>query len=274
MTAATGEDRRPHIFGGRLGAVSFLLLVLLAITGCGNGDADGDQNAKPRAGLMTSLPLAWGKGDLNEVVRGESAPEPAYRELEQHFELVPLDDLEAPGDANMDLLILAQPRRLSPEELVAVDRWVREGGRALIFADPALQWESDLALGDKRRPLFTSLLSPLLSHWGLELLLPMDRAEMTTRLIFEDKVLLTAVPGIFQAQSGDTVDADCAIHAEDLIARCAVGKGRVEVIADADLLDSQFWQADGWWQSLTGAPSDNMDYVVARALDLAGKSAS
>ena len=77
-----------------------------------------------------------------------------------------LDSFDALNVRSTPLLLLAQPRALAPAEMVKLDSWVRDGGKLLILADPALQWGSLYPLGDKRRPLFTSLLSPLFSHWG------------------------------------------------------------------------------------------------------------
>src|SRR3546814_11525492 len=71
--------------------------------------------------------------------------------------------------AGADLLILAQPRALTPVELLVVDEGVRAGGRALLFADPALHWAGELP-PHLPRPPRTSLIRPLLSHSGLELL--------------------------------------------------------------------------------------------------------
>jgi hypothetical protein len=89
--------------------------------------------------------------------------------LEQRFRLVPLDYLSADALAPHDTLLLAQPRALSAEENVALDGWVRGGGSLLLFADPMMTGESRFNLGDRRRPQDVALLSPILTHWDLEL---------------------------------------------------------------------------------------------------------
>ena len=50
------------------------------------------------------------------------------------------------------LLLAAQPQALTAERLVALDDWVRAGGRLVLLADPSLRWESSRPLGDRFRP--------------------------------------------------------------------------------------------------------------------------
>src|SRR3546814_16916837 len=73
--------------------------------------------------------------------------------------ITPADVLSEDALAGADLLILAQPRALTPVELLVVDEWVRAGGRALLFADPALHWAGELP-PHLPRPPRTSLLRP------------------------------------------------------------------------------------------------------------------
>src|SRR3546814_13501306 len=80
-----------------------------------------------------------------------------------------LDVLSEDALAGADLLILAQPRALTPVELLVADERVRAGGRALLFADPALHWAGELPPHMPRAPR-TYLIRPLLPHWGLQLL--------------------------------------------------------------------------------------------------------
>ena len=47
---------------------------------------------------------------------------------------------------------MAHPLAQPAEALVDLDRWVRDGGRVLLLADPQLEWPSERPLGDKLRP--------------------------------------------------------------------------------------------------------------------------
>lgn len=89
--------------------------------------------------------------------------------LISHLGARPLDRIDITSLRGISALVIAQPRLLQPAELVALDDWLRRGGRAVIFADPLLLWPSALPLGDPRRPPLTSLLDPLMAHWGLRL---------------------------------------------------------------------------------------------------------
>ena len=62
---------------------------------------------------------------------------------------------------------MAQPLAQPAEDLVALDDWVRGGGRVLLLADPMLEWPSKRPLGDPLRPPPMFMDTGLLAHWGL-----------------------------------------------------------------------------------------------------------
>lgn len=186
-----------------------------------------------RVVLMSSLPLVHGDGvDMAAMIAGKSNPHPLHQQLKAAHDLVVADALDDQVLAGADLAILLQPRALPPEALVAVDDYVRGGGRLLLFADPVLEWPGGNGLGDPLGPLRASLISPLLRHWGLELL---DPELGTVRLQPSGTVLVR--PGQFSALLGKTGDAVCAIRQSGHIAHCRVGKGKAVLVADADVLD-------------------------------------
>lgn len=195
----------------------------------------------PALGFMTTLPLQWSEGGIEAAVVADAAPHPAFARLSEAFQLVPVDSLDDIG--RLDLLLLAQPRAMSPEELVKLDAWVRSGGKLLLLADPALQWGSLYSLGDKRRPLFTSLLSPLFSHWGLELVLPIGEAEPVSIREIDGLTVRTRTPGEWRNRPDGK--AVCTMGSNAIYADCAVGKGRALLVADADLLDTVYWEGRG-----------------------------
>ena len=231
------------------------------------------EGPKPSLGLMTTLPLQWSEGGIEADLSYDAQPHPVYTRLERAYEVRPLDNFDELGTSKIPLLILAQPRALAPTELVALDRWVREGGHLLVLADPALQWGSLYPLGDKRRPLFTSLLSPLFSHWGLELVLPMtDPAEISLREI-DGLTIRTQTPGEWLPKTGGE-GAQCQIAAHKLLADCSVGKGRALLVADADLLDAVYWEGQGVRAVTGGDEFDNLLWVEALLIALCEGSAN
>jgi hypothetical protein len=189
----------------------------------------------PELGLMGTIPIYWGEaGDVSEVLSGGSQAHWARPQLERQFELRPLDSLDEVNLVGLDFVMLAQPRALSPAENVALDNWVRKGGRVLLFADPLLTGESRFAIGDRRRPQDVILISPILNHWGLELAFD-DSVALGDTLVRAPSVAIPVnLPGSLAVT--DT-DSDCALLAGDVVAQCSVGEGRVVVLADAALLD-------------------------------------
>ncbi|MEW9854302.1 Gldg family protein [Novosphingobium sp. M1R2S20] len=157
--------------------------------------------------------------------------------FEQRGRVVPLDTLAGPdGKLSLPrngLLILAQPRALSPDENVALDAWVRSGGRLLLFADPMLTADSEYPLGDPRRPQSMAMLSPILTHWGVELEFDVDQPAGERAAEIFGATLPVNLPGQFRVLP----DSNCRIEGGGLAVDCKIGEGRVIAIADAALFD-------------------------------------
>lgn len=187
-----------------------------------------------RIGLMSALPLFWAEG----ATPGKGSARAPLIDL---LPARPVDHIDAASLRGVDALVLAQPRLLQPAELVAFDDWVRRGGRAVIFADPLLVWPSELPLGDPRRAPLTSLLDPLLTHWGL-ILAPAAQGAggVDRRMLSTGHILMLAGASRF-LPAGKTA---CVLEDNGLMALCRIGKGRVRLVADADLLDERLWLAN------------------------------
>lgn len=152
--------------------------------------------------------------------------------LERRYAVRPLDTL-------LDLrgirfLMLAQPRPLDPAENVALDRWVREGGELLLIADPMLTAPSRFPVGDNRRPQDVVLLSPILTHWGLDL--TFDENQPAGLREIAGSGLQVDLAGRLRLH-GDGKASHCRIVRAGLAAQCGIGRGRALVVADAALLD-------------------------------------
>lgn len=249
--------------------VLMVLSLLLFLTAFGYLHS-GQTASKPRIGLMTTLPLRWAEGDMAKAIELSVKPSGAYNRLAAHYKIDLVDTPAQLGSQKVYVLVLAQPRALSPVELVQLDMWVRGGGKLLIFADPALAWESDYSLGDKRRPLFTSLLSPLFMHWGVELVLPMDGGKTAEVRKISDYQVRMPTPGAWQLLHTKG-DANCNIMPDYLVADCTIGKGRALLVADADILDASQWQGTGARAFLGSDDFANMDWVVSQIEALRGK---
>ncbi|HEX8224602.1 MAG TPA: hypothetical protein VF605_12365 [Allosphingosinicella sp.] len=187
---------------------------------------------RPAVTLMTGLPLYWGEtGPFDPAAR----PAASFVDLREDFEFEPLDVLDPVSLRRGRVLFLAQPQRLAPAELAALDAWIRGGGRALILTDPRLTWPSALPPGDIRRAPPVGLLAPLLHHWRLALDTPAEVREVRAR--WNRRTLLMDAPGRLRGAS-----RGCVVGEEGWTAFCRLGLGRVRVVADADLMRDSLWE--------------------------------
>lgn len=210
------------------------LLILAGACGTESTPPAAGSPTEPVLGLIGTIPIYWGEeAAFGDALVGKASPHWARDQLEARFALRPLDTLTAETLRDLDFLLLAQPRALAPAENVALDAWVRDGGRVLLFADPLLTGESRFAIGDRRRPQDVILLSPILARWGLRL--EFDDAQPAGPSVRDAAVSIPFnLPGRFATVDGE---GNCVLDAGDLLARCRVGEGSVVALADAAVLD-------------------------------------
>lgn len=207
---------------GALAAGLLILSATIALVLLRGGEAPAAQ--KPRLLLLTSLPLLFGEG-----FELESAPSPLIEAVGETHDVTAIAATDPRSLALGRTLLMVQPRAQTAENLVALDRWVRDGGRLLLFADPRLDWPSELPLGDLNRPPPMFADTGLLGHWGLRLDSP-DRPGPADASLAGASVAASS-PGRLAATG-----ASCRIADSGLVARCTLGKGTAVVVADADLL--------------------------------------
>ena len=234
----------------------------LALAACGQSVAPSDSAAdKVQLGLFSTLPIYWGSGgDVATLLDTAQEKDWVREQLERSFALTPLDALEPENLANVDRLLLAQPRPLAPSENVALDEWLRDGGRLLIFADPLLTRHSEFSIGDRRRPQDVVLISPILKRWGLELQFDETQPVGERWVDTYDGEFPVNLPGQF-LQVEASAPSQCTVSEGGLLAECEVGEGRVTLLADAAILD---WEGEG---DLPLRRRAALDELVAAALD-------
>ena len=258
-----------------------LSAVLLGLSACsaspaateadsGTGTGTSAEVVNPpaiRLGLLSSLPLYWPLGaDLATIAQGQGELPWQRTALARSYALEPLDTLSpipalAADQPDLDPLAglrriaIIQPRGLSASDNVALDGWVRAGGRLLLVLDPALTGEYDLPLGDPRRPVDTALIPPVVARWGLAVSFDEDQAVAVTTARLGETALPLALSGAVTIT--DPKAADCTLLADGAAARCRVGKGEVTLIADAALFEHE---------ELAGEGGATMRAVIAGAL--------
>jgi hypothetical protein len=194
---------------------------------------------RPALLLLTSLPLVFG-----EQFSLQGGGSPALRALDTRYRMVPISVTDRSELGKGRLLLMAHPLAQPAEDLVALDQWVRSGGRVLLLSDPMLEWPSSRPLGDPLRPPRMFMDTGLLAHWGLRLDAPDERGIRSEKLGGYD--VLTVSPG--------SLFGGCEITADRLVARCRIGKGAATIVADADLLDTR---------DLGGRAAHNLDGLLS-----------
>lgn len=195
----------------------------LLLIGCSQPTPVDD---RPAVDVLTSLPLFWGEGGVDDILSGAARRSPLLGALEKSWTLRPMDVARRKELSQVERLLLIQPQALSPTENFEIDRWVRRGGKVLILVDPDLRWPSALPQGDARRPPTTSMLSPLLRHWGVELLAPTGLSPVAEPI--EGISVVFDSPG-----SWDTKTEACERQSPRIV-RCSIGKGEAVMVSDVD----------------------------------------
>jgi hypothetical protein len=218
--------------GGRwLAAASgaFLMVVALGAGFALRGPSDRIEPRlpaeRPSLMLLTALPIVF--PETFTLDADESA---VLEALSSRYQVIPISVADRESLHGHRLLLMAQPQAQPGQILVELDEWVSGGGRVLLLADPALEWPSRLALGDRRRPPMAFADTGLLGHWGLRLDAP-DRPGPASFEI-DGRTVHASSPGSLVATGGY-----CDVSARGLIARCTIGRGLASVIADADFLN-------------------------------------
>ncbi|MGD0867477.1 MAG: GldG family protein, partial [Rhizomicrobium sp.] len=91
---------------------------------------------KPILGIITSLPLDTGAGGMMAAMQGQAQPFMIYQQLNQTYTTKMLDLGFTSIPRDIDVLMVAHPGNLTPQQLYAIDQFVLGGGRALVFVDP------------------------------------------------------------------------------------------------------------------------------------------
>lgn len=220
--------KRPAL-GQRPAALAIAVLTLMLLAGAAallqahqRHLAPPPRTARQPLMLLTSLPLVFG-----ERFGLQSGGSKTLTALETRYTVVPIAVADLGILKQARILLMAHAPAQPAENLVALDGWVRNGGKLLLLADPALEWESQRALGDPLRPLPMFPERGLLAHWGLRL----DRPKLggEARREVGGRMVVTRSPG--------QLSGSCTISADGFLADCNIGRGRAIVLADADFLN-------------------------------------
>ena len=129
-------------------------------------------NPKKRVvGLISGLPVDGGMNPMGAMMGRpqQQPPQQVMEQIREFFDVKALtqDIKEVPAD--IDILMIVQPDRMTPEAAYAVDQWTLAGGKVLAFVDPVAD------LGRQGGPMM--MMGPsgpsadflkVMKSWGLE----------------------------------------------------------------------------------------------------------
>lgn len=121
-----------------------------------------------KVGLITSLPLEGGMSQGQFGMGGQ--PTPPWAIMESIKDLFDVEMLEASVEAipaDIGILLLIQPENLSERAQYAIDQFVLNGGKALVFADPNA--ESANPAGGLQGGGSLDGINKLLAAWGVSI---------------------------------------------------------------------------------------------------------
>ncbi len=131
---------------------------------------------KSKIGVLSSLPVVGDEtsGYMAYMMRMQGQqPKPAWGIIQQLKEKYDVSKIEADVNSisGIDMLLVIQPKGLSEKTQFAIDQYVLNGGRAIVFVDPHSVAdrpdERQMQMG--QMPETASNMPMLLKAWGLEM---------------------------------------------------------------------------------------------------------
>ena len=127
-----------------------------------------NRSAPPKVGLLSGLQVNGGFDMMSRQ------PRPAWVVFEQIKQLFTIEDIKPEATslpADLNLLIVVQPKGLSEAMRYAIDQYVLNGGKLMLFTDPFA--EMDRMAGGMENPFPQVLpgddLNSLLKAWGVKI---------------------------------------------------------------------------------------------------------
>jgi ABC-type uncharacterized transport system involved in gliding motility auxiliary subunit len=91
---------------------------------------------KPKIGIVSNIPFDTGAGGLGAAMQGDSKSYMIYEQLKESFDVQFLEQDFDRVPADVDVVMIAHPKPLTPTTQYALDQFIMRGGRAMVFLDP------------------------------------------------------------------------------------------------------------------------------------------
>lgn len=167
-----------------------------------------------KVGLLSSIPLELGAGGAMAAMQGQvSQPFYLFEQLRDNFDLVPLTDNISIIDPSIKVLVIVHPDQMSDQTLYAIDQYVLNGGRVVVFVDPLSELSQMLSApemgGAPSGPPLSSSMEKLFDAWGVAY----DTEDVVSDMTYALQVQ-TGIPQqpvidypVWLAASGDSLNA-------------------------------------------------------------------
>ena len=123
---------------------------------------------KPVLAWSSTLPMSGGFDPQTGQMR---EPWVIYGQVEQLFDVRPLEPSATQIDSDVNVLVLVHPKNLSPAMQFAIDQYALKGGHILAFVDPLSEADPSGAGGNPMAAVSadkSSHLEALLTAWGVK----------------------------------------------------------------------------------------------------------
>ncbi len=133
-----------------------------------------------KVGVLSSLPLMGGGNPFNP---GASQEWMIISQLRQTFEVKQIASDVAKIDDDIGVLLVVHPKELSDKTRFAIDQFVLNGGKAMVFVDPLA--ETDMPMGNPMQAMGmprNSAMPDLFDAWGVEMVADKLAADMGTAM--------------------------------------------------------------------------------------------
>jgi ABC-type uncharacterized transport system involved in gliding motility auxiliary subunit len=121
---------------------------------------------KKSVGVMTSLPMA---GEFRGMGAPPAPPWQVYTQLGQFFDVRVIESTATEIPADIGVLVIVHPKNLTDKTLYAIDQYVLNGGRAMVFVDPHAEGEMSRPGLAQQTGQTASSLTKLFDAWGIEM---------------------------------------------------------------------------------------------------------
>ena len=128
---------------------------------------------KPKIGIVSNIPFDTGVGGMAAAMQGQSRSYMIYEQIREVFDTQFLEQDFDRVPADIDVVMIAHPKPLSPTTQYALDQFIMRGGRAMVFLDPlseiSLQTDAAGQTLEGSTESSAASIDTLMKSWGVSI---------------------------------------------------------------------------------------------------------